>query len=253
MRTIFLAAASVLEEDEEESPTSNGLVGTNTFESFDRYITRINKLLEWVTKGLIQQLCISMKPKPKLLKFWVKGYVSRQYLWATRPYPKNYAVDLQVTNDVLAKIHEFMMSGPHKEKTHTYQSPLKIKADFSDVKNETDDMGPADLPGVDLPLAKTSDFPLIFDGSGLTKNSDHPPGGLPLSHLEEQSFVAVELSMLAYQVRENAGYKLCFTKLFTLGNEAMWKAEVEEKGCGPIAAPSSRKRSKKFYSEEDDY
>lgn len=32
----------------------------------------------------------------------------------------------------------------------------------------------------------------------------------------------------------------------------MWETEVEEKGCGPIAAPSHQKRSKKFHSEDEE-
>lgn len=95
---------------------------------------------------------------------------------------------------------------------------------------------------MDLPLDEISDFPLIFGGSGLTMNSNEPKGGLPLSNLEEEPFVAVKLSVAAYQVRDNAGYRLSFTKIYTPGNETMWKAEVEEKGCGPIAAPSAQKR-----------
>lgn len=75
---------------------------------------------------------------------------------------------------------------------------------------------------------------------------------MSLSHLEDEPFVGVELSASAYDIKDNAGYRLTFNKIYTLGNKAMWEAEVEEKGCGPIAAPSSAKRSRKFYSEEDD-
>ncbi|MCJ1425995.1 hypothetical protein MMC29_003897, partial [Sticta canariensis] len=119
------------------------------------------------------------------------------------------------TDDVLAKIHGFLVSGPQTEKTYTCQSPLRIKAGFSDVKREAEELGSANLPRVDLPLDEISDFPLIFDGSGLTKDSDEPQGGLPSSHLEEESFIAVELSASAYQVRDTAGYKLCFKKIYT--------------------------------------
>ena len=73
-----------------------------------------------------------------------------------------------------------------------------------------------------------------------------------LSHLEEESFVAVELSASAYQIRDIAGYKLAFKKIYTLGGKNMWETEVEEKGCGPIAAPGYQKRSRKFYSEHDE-
>ena len=69
--------------------------------------------------------------------------------------------------------------------------------------------------------------------------------------MEEESFVAVELSASASQIRDNAGYKLPFEEIYTLGGKTMWETEVEEKRCGPIAAPSHQKRSRMFYSGEN--
>lgn len=143
-----------------------------------------------------------------------------------------------------------MLSGPHPEKAEACQSSLKLKACFSDVKQIADKMDPEDLPGVELPLDEISDFPLIHDGSQLTKDSDDPPAGLPLSHLKDHPFVAMELSMSVYKVGDNAGYRLSFTQIYILGNKAIWDKEMGKKGCGPLAA-KPQKRSKKFYSEED--
>lgn len=78
--------------------------------------------------------------------------MSAQYLGAMQTYQEAYAVDLQVIDDVLAKIHEFMLSGLQGDKAYTYQSPLRIQARFSHVKREAESMDPADLPGVELPL-----------------------------------------------------------------------------------------------------
>ena len=153
---------------------------------------------------------------------------------------------------MLAKIHGFWDSGPNKDKTPTYQSPLRIKAAFNDVKREAESLGSVDLSDAHLPLDKLSDFSLVFDGSHLTADSDDPPGGLPLSHLEEQSFVAVRLLASSYQIGDNSGYKLAFKRIYTLGDRTMWEIEIEKKGCGPIAVANSHKRSKKFYSEDDD-
>ena len=120
------------------------------------------------------------------------------------------------------------------------------------MKLEADQLGPLDLPGVELPLDEISDFPLIFDGLHLTKDSDQPPGGLSLSHLEDESFVGVELSALAYSIKDNIGYRLTFNRIYTLGDKTAWEEEVELKSCGPIAAPHMTKRSRKFYAKEDD-
>lgn len=72
---------------------------------------------------------------------------------------------------------------------------------------------------MDLPLDEIQirNFPLIFDGSQLTKGLDDPPGGLTLSHLEENGSVAVELT---------AGYKMAFRRIYTLGEKPMWEAQV---------------------------
>ncbi|MCJ1428690.1 hypothetical protein MMC29_006601 [Sticta canariensis] len=241
-----------LENLSKSLPVFNGFKGISFIQSMPRYITNIDKPLVWVNDGAIHKLCASKKPKPQVLEFWVTGHVNAQYLRALRNYQSTYAIDLQVTDDVLAKIHGFWASGPQKEKAYTYQSPLWLKATFNDVKRIADEMGSADLPDVDLPLDEISDFPLIFDGSELTIESDEPQSGLPLLHLEEQSFVAVELFASAYRIRDNAGYKLGFKKIYTLGEKSMWKAEVEEKEYGPIAVSSYQKRSKKFYSEDNE-
>ena len=59
---------------------------------------------------------------------------------------------------------------------------------FASVQQEADQLGPVDLPGVDLPLDEIRDLPLTFDGSEVTKTSDEHPAGL--SHLEDQPFDA---------------------------------------------------------------
>lgn len=102
-----------------------------------------------------------------------------------RNYQKIYAIDLQVTNNVLARIHAFLESGPHKDKTCMYNSFLRIKNAFNNVKRKTDKLSSLDLPGVDFCLDEISNFPLIFNRSCLTKDFDQPLGGLPLSHLKD--------------------------------------------------------------------
>lgn len=103
-----------------------------------RYATNFAKPTEWVSDGPVHKLCVSKKPKPQLLKFGVTGRVSAQYLGAMRTYQNTYAVDLKVTNDVMAAIHAFFEAYPQKAKTYSYQSPLRLKTRFAAVKLEAD-------------------------------------------------------------------------------------------------------------------
>ena len=231
---------------------TNKLIGVHFIQSMPRYITNLAKPTEWVSNGSVHKLCILKKPKPQLLKFWVTGHVSAQYLGAMKNYQSTYAIDLQVTDDIMRGVHAFFETGPQKAKTYSYQSPLQLKAAFAAVKQEANQLGQVGLPGVELPLDEISDYLLIFDGSNLTKDSDESPGGLSLSHLEDKSFVAVELWASAYNIKDNAGYRLTFSKIYTLNSKSAWEEEVEYKGCGPIAIANVNKRSKKFYTEEDD-
>ena len=159
---------------------------------------------------------------------------------------------VHVTDDVLAKIREFFTMGPYKDCAPAYQSLLRLKASFADVKRECNKLGASDLPGFDLPLDEISDFPLIFNGSQLTKHSDDPLGRLTLPHLDDNGFVAIELSAMAYQIRDAARYKLGFKRIYTLGGKTLWQNQVKEKGWGPIADSGTQKQSKKFYSESED-
>ena len=124
-------------------------------------------------------------------------------------------------DNVLATIYAFWKNRSHKDKTYTYQSLLQIKAAFSNVKREADELCSLNLPEVDLFLDKIIDFLLIFDRSHLTKDSNNPLKKLLLLHLEEQSFVAVELLALAYEIQDNVGYKLTFKRLYTLASKAI--------------------------------
>ena len=72
---------------------------------------------------------------------------------------------------------------------------------------------------MELPLDEISDFSLIFDGLHLIKDFDQPPRGLSLSHLEDESFVGVKLSALAYTIKDNVGYRLTFNRIYTLGDK----------------------------------
>ena len=207
----------------------NNLVGEEFICSMPRYIVNITKPLEWVAEGSTHKLCISKTPKPQLLLFWITGFVSAQYLGALCTYQNTYALDVHVTNDVLAKIRKFFTIKPYKDRAPAYQSPLRLKALFADVKRECNELGASNLPEVDLPQDEISDFPLIFDGSQLTKHSDDPPEGLTLLHLDDNGFVAIELSAMAYQIRDAAGYKLGFRRIYTLRGKTLWQDQVKKK------------------------
>ena len=62
------------------------LIGMQFIQSMPRYATNFAKPMEWVSNGPVHKLCVSKKPKPQLLKFWVTGRVSAQYLGAMRTY-----------------------------------------------------------------------------------------------------------------------------------------------------------------------
>lgn len=74
------------------------------FQSLPQYSTEFNRSVQYVIDGTVQKLSIEQMLKPKLLEFWVIGYVSMQYLNALRNYRETYAIDLQVTNDIIAKL-----------------------------------------------------------------------------------------------------------------------------------------------------
>ena len=96
------------------------LIGMQFIQSMPRYATNFSKPTEWVSDGPVHKLCVSKKRKPQLLKFWVTGRVSAQYLGAMRTYQNTYAVDLEVTDDVMAVIHAFFEAGSQKTKTYSY-------------------------------------------------------------------------------------------------------------------------------------
>lgn len=70
-------------------------------------------------------------------------------------------------------------------------------------------------------------------------------------HLKDKSFIAIELWALAYNIRDNAGYWLTFSKIYTLSSKSAWEEKVEYKGCGFIAIANVNKRLKKFSTEGD--
>lgn len=51
---------------------------------------------------------------------------------------------------LLAKIYAFFESGLHKDKTYKYNSFLRIKAAFSDVKHKMDKFDLLDLLGINF-------------------------------------------------------------------------------------------------------
>lgn len=97
-----------------------------------------------------------------------------------------------------------------------------------------------------MPLPKRADYPLLFHGGRLTEDSDRPRGGENLERLDDVPFVAMLVEIGSYKVNKNFGYNLTFKNIYMLGDKAMWEEEVEAKGCGMVARPAPRQKSKKF-------
>lgn len=72
---IPLSDSNLFDDHDKRPPLE--IPGMEFVQSMPHYCTRINRPIKYVTNGAVQQLSISMKPKPRRLDFWVTGFVSK--------------------------------------------------------------------------------------------------------------------------------------------------------------------------------
>lgn len=227
--------------------SSNGVPrGKALIQSFPNFVINVKTPVQWVSNRSMSKLCNSTKPEPTVLNFWIIGCISKLFLNALRQYEDSYAVELNVTNDELDQLHKWMEAGPYPEKIAMWRNPLRMKARYVDVAKTAEAMEPSDLLGVNLPLPKKANYPLIFKGAKLTEDSNRPKRDEDLEKLDDKPFVAMLVEMGAYKVNNNFGYNFTFKNIYMLGDKAMWREEIEAKGCGMVETAALRQRSKKF-------
>lgn len=96
-----------------------------------------------------------------------------------------------------------------------------MKARYVDVAITAEAMEPLDLLGVNLPLPKKANYPLIFKKAKLTKKSDRPKRDEDLGKLDNKPFVIMLMELGSYKINDNFGYSLIFKNIYILGDKAI--------------------------------
>lgn len=140
-------------------------------------------------------------------------------------------LQVEVSDEVLAKVHGYLRSGPHSELTDDFQSPLRLRVRNDEVKSIVDKKS-IPLPGVDVPLPEKADSPLVYDATTFSASTFRPvPVGEPLTRLDDLPFVAMEVWIAAWNIDKKPTYTFYFDSILLLGSESMWDDELQRKGA----------------------
>jgi hypothetical protein len=194
--------------------------GRDAIASFPNNITNINPAnYTWVKGTSNYTLCHNASGEPTQALLWLVGNIDRHSLSTATAY-ESWTVDILLPAETNEALDNLLKTGPWKEFTKPNRySILRTKATLRVVK---DDLGDDDDEGlVSLGQTITADdpFPYTYNGSMMAEGGLVPNAGYDISNFSNQAAIAVELSVLGYQMEgKEPGYSFGIRGVYHLGS-----------------------------------
>jgi len=132
----------------------------------------------------------------------------------------NWTVDILLSTEADRALDSLLKSGPWKEFTKPNRySILRTKATLGAVKADLGDEDDEGLVLLGQTLTADDPFPYTYNGSMMAECGVVPNAGYDISNFGSQASIAVELSVLGYQMEgKEPGYSFGMRGVYHLGN-----------------------------------
>ena len=182
--------------------------GRDAIASFPNNVTNINPAnYTWVKGSSNYTLCHDASSEPTQALLWLVGNIDGHSLSTATAY-ENWTVDILLPAETNKALDNLLKTGPWKEFTKPNRySILKTKATLRDVKDELRDDDDEGLMSLAQTITADDPFPYTYNGSMMAEGGLVPNAGYDVSNFTNQATVAVELSILGYQIEgKEPGY-----------------------------------------------
>ncbi|PVH72213.1 hypothetical protein DL98DRAFT_596250 [Cadophora sp. DSE1049] len=132
----------------------------------------------------------------------------------------NWTVDILLPAETNKALDNLLKTGPWKEFTKPNRySILKTEATLRAVKDDLGDDDDEDLVSLGQTITADDPFPYTYNGSMMAEGGIVPNAGYDISNLSNQDSIAVELSVLGYQIEDKEpGYSFGMRGVYYLGS-----------------------------------
>jgi len=198
----------------------------------------------WVQSSSNHTLCHKSPGRPKEALFWLVGDIDTHSLSTAAPY-ETWTVDIRLPAIIDKALNGLLKTGPWKVFTSPNPySILRVKASLKAVQEDLKADEDEDLAALADTIRMTDPHPFTHDGTMLREGSSVPCPGYNVSNFDEQTFVAVEVSSLGYQLQnKEPGYSVRMRSIYHLGKppEGTPATPAGKRKGGCIVSPRRRK------------
>jgi hypothetical protein len=182
--------------------------------------------------------------EPTQALLWLVGSIDCHSLGAATSY-ENWTVDVLLSTNTDNALDSLLKTGPWK----TFTKPnryciIRTKATLAAVREDLRDDDDEGLASLGQTITTNDPFPYTYNGSMVVENGSMPASGYDVSNFGKQASIAVEMSILGYQMEgKEPGYSFGMRGVYHLGNAAQGTTTMPTKkrkgGC--IISPRRRK------------
>jgi len=160
---------------------------------------------------------LSGEPTQALL--WMVGNIDNHSLDAATTY-ENWTVDILLPTETHEALDNLLKTGPWKTFTKPNRySILRTKATLVAIKDDLFDEDDEVLASLGKAITAKDPFPYTYNGSMMVEGGTVPTAGYDATNLVNQTSIAVEVSILGYQMEgKEPGHSFGMRGVYHLGN-----------------------------------
>lgn len=211
--------------------------GRDAIAFFPNNIANINPTdYTWVNDSSNYTLCHNTPGDPTQALLWLVGDIDRHSLETTNKY-QNWTADVLLSAETDKAMDRLLKTGPWNTFTKPNRySILRTKAALGAVKDDLRDDDDEGFVSLGQTITTNDPFPYTYNGSMMVENGAVPNAGFDVRNFSNQASIAVELSILGYQIDDKVpGYSFGMRGVYYLGNNLHDKTATPSKkrkgGC----------------------
>jgi hypothetical protein len=193
--------------------------GQDAIASFPNNINNMNPSnYIWVRGSSNYTLCHNSTGEPAQALLWVVGNNDHHSLGTAITY-ENWTVDIVLSADTDNALDGLLKTGPRKRYTKPNRyCILRAQATLSSVREDLRDDDDESFTSLGQTITANDPFPYTYNGCMVIENGTMPASGYDASNFGKQTSVAVEISILGYQMEGKApGYSFAMRGVYHLG------------------------------------